>query len=206
MKIVYGRLLEMVEKAFAKDKPLFSLAMYYPLAYAKKPTDNPDVKESFDINRQKQLVRLIRILFLKRFESSAFAFQTSCQELLLKMLAFVTKNSNTESEKKRLERWLGQHAELIGYVKEKQLEMFDNKPDEDSEDIITPGMLKDVDQLSIEDYDVDEIIQETYLDMDEIVRFLEELKQFKPTNDDKLKALAKILKTDPVLSKQKLFP
>ena len=93
MKIVYGRLLEMVEKAFAKDKPLFSLAMYYPLAYAKKPTDNPDVKESFDINRQKQLVRLIRILFLKRFESSAFAFQTSCQELLLKMLAFVTKNS-----------------------------------------------------------------------------------------------------------------
>ena len=41
--------------------------------------------------------------------------------------------------------------------------------------------------------------------MDEIVRFLEELKQFKPTNDDKLKALAKILKTDPVLSTQKVI-
>jgi superfamily II DNA or RNA helicase len=205
LKIVYGRLLEMVEKAFAKDKPLFSLAMYYPLAYAKKPADNPDVKESFDINRQKQLVRLIRILFLKRFESSAFAFQSSCQELLLKMLAFITKHSRTDSEKKRLERWLGQHTELIGYVKEKQLEMFDSEPDEDSEDIITPGMLAAVTELSVEEYNVDEIIQETYLDMDEIVRFLEELKQFKPINDDKLKALAKLLKTDTVLSTQKVI-
>ena len=83
--------------------------------------------------------------------------------------------------------------------------MFDTEPDEDNEDIITPGMLKEADQLSTEEFDVDEIMQETYLDMDEIVRFLEELKLFKPTNDDKLKALAKLLKTDPVLSKQKVI-
>ena len=33
VKKTYGRLLDMVEKAFAKEKPLFSLAMYYPLTY-----------------------------------------------------------------------------------------------------------------------------------------------------------------------------
>src|SRR5262249_37824167 len=33
----YGRLLKMVEDAFAKEKPLFSLAMYYPLAYYHGP-------------------------------------------------------------------------------------------------------------------------------------------------------------------------
>ena len=31
----YGKLLDMVEKAFNKEKPLFSLAMYYPSAYYK---------------------------------------------------------------------------------------------------------------------------------------------------------------------------
>lgn len=114
LKVVYGRLLEMVEKAFSKDKPLFSLAMYYPLAYLKKPLEGTKEEVAFTINRQKQLVRLIRILFLKRFESSAFAFEMSCQELLLKMLAFATKYSQTEDEKKHLEKWKIRNADLIG--------------------------------------------------------------------------------------------
>ena len=33
VKKTYGKLLEMIEAAFEKDKPLFSLAMYYPLAF-----------------------------------------------------------------------------------------------------------------------------------------------------------------------------
>jgi len=55
----------MVEKPLLKKKPLFSLAMYYPLAYKLKPALSPDKDTSFDINRQIQLVRLIRILFFK---------------------------------------------------------------------------------------------------------------------------------------------
>ena len=35
VKKTYGRLLDMVEQAFSKEKPLFSLAIYYPLAYYK---------------------------------------------------------------------------------------------------------------------------------------------------------------------------
>ena len=33
VKRTYGQLLGMVEKAFQKDKPLFTLGIYYPLAY-----------------------------------------------------------------------------------------------------------------------------------------------------------------------------
>ena len=33
LRKTYGRLLDMVEKAFEKEKPLFRLAVYYPLAY-----------------------------------------------------------------------------------------------------------------------------------------------------------------------------
>ncbi len=122
IKQTYGNLLTIVETAFAKDKPLFSLAMYYPLAYYKGP--NADI-EPFVENRQKQVVGLIRILFLKRFESSTRAFEMSCQALLLRLLAFVTKYSRTQPEAGRLERWLAQHANLIGYVKERQLELFE---------------------------------------------------------------------------------
>jgi SNF2 family DNA or RNA helicase len=205
LKKVYGNLLSMVESAFAREKPLFSLAMYYPLAYPKKPLDSGKEEVAFRVNRQKQLVRLIRILFLKRFESSACAFEISCQDLLLKMLTFITKHSKTEDEKRYLERWKAQHADLIGYVQAKQLEMFNEEPDEENEDIITPEMLEDIEELSPEEYEVDKIIRETYFDMDEIARFLEELKKFKSTNDDKLKALIKLLKTDPVLSKHKVI-
>lgn len=205
IKKTYGRLLEMVEAAFDKKKPLFSLAMYYPLAYSKIPIDSSDKDIAFDENRQKQLVRLIRILFLKRFESSAFAFEMSCQDLLVKMLAFATKNSLTNDEKRHLERWKVRHADLIGYVQAKQLEMFGEKPDEENEDIITPEMLEDIEELPRDKYRVDEILRETQDDMDQLVDFLEELKKFKPSNDDKLKALIKLLKTDEVLSKHKVI-
>ena len=205
LKIVYGRLLDMVEQAFSKEKPLFSLAMYYPLGYPQKKLDESDKDTAFDINRQKQLVRLIRILFLKRFESSAYAFEMSCQSLLIKMLAFAKKNSRTEEEKRHLERWQARNAELIGYVQAKQLEMFDQTPDEENEDIIPLEMLEGLKELSREEYRVGEILNETRDDLDQLVMFLEELKKFKSTNDDKLKALVKLLKNDPVLSKNKVI-
>ena len=91
-----------------------------PLAYYKGPKENID---TFSEGRQKQVVGLIRTLFLKRFESSARAFELSCQTLLKKLLAFVTKNSQTSSEKSRLERWMAQNAELIGYVQQTQFDL-----------------------------------------------------------------------------------
>ena len=94
--------------------------MYYPLAYPKG--DSTDIDPLLE-NRQKQVVGLIRILFLKRFESSAKAFEMSCEMLMLKLLAFMTKNAKTGPEKRLLERWKLQHGELIGYVHDHQLQL-----------------------------------------------------------------------------------
>ena len=69
LKKTYGPVLGMVEKAFKNEKPLFSLAIYYPLAYYKGP-DIENTSLAFDENRQKEVVGLIRIMFLKRFESA----------------------------------------------------------------------------------------------------------------------------------------
>jgi len=67
----YGRLLELVDESFRRENPLFSLSIYYPLHYYKGP--DPEV-DAIEENRQKQVVGLIRTNFLKRFESSVYAF------------------------------------------------------------------------------------------------------------------------------------
>jgi superfamily II DNA/RNA helicase len=206
LRRTYGRLLEMVEKAFEKEKPLFSLAVYYPLAYTKTETEMEKQKRAFIENRQKQVVSLIRIQFLKRFESSARAFEFSCEMLMIRLLAWVTKHSTSDADKHRLERWKRLHAQLIGYVHKDQHELFEDESEvEQDEDIIDDEMLAEIEELSPDEYKVDEILDETYLDLDQIMEFLNELKRFKPANDDKLKALINLLKQDENLKEQKVL-
>lgn len=205
LKKTYGRLLDMVERAFEKEKPLFSLAVYYPLAYYIGP-DMEKKERAFRENRQKELVGLIRIQFLKRFESSARAFEFSCGTLLVRLLAWVTKHSKTASEKRRLERWKGQHEEVLEHVHRDRHELLGEEPDEDGEeDIIDPEILEGIEELSPDEYKVDEILDETYLDLDQLSEFFRELKQFRPAHDDKLNALVKLLKTDSILKKYKVL-
>jgi len=202
IKKTYGKLLTLLEEAFSKQKPLFSLAMYYPLAYPKG--DSTDIDPQLE-NRQRQVVGLIRTLFLKRFESSAKAFEMSCEMLMLKLLAFMVKNAKTGPEMRLLDRWKLQHDELIGYVHHHQLEIFGGDEEEADEDIVTDEMLENVKELSREEYRVEEILNETLLDLDQVAKFLEELRKFKASHDDKLRALISLLKNDSVLSKNKVL-
>jgi superfamily II DNA or RNA helicase/HKD family nuclease len=189
----YGRLLDLLDKAFERKKPLFTLAIYYPLAYYKGDDKSID---PFEENRQKQVVGLIRTGFLKRFESSVAAFELSCSRLMRKLLAFVEVHSETDGDKKRVERWKNQNAEVLNYVVHRQLELWNDADDEDQdEDIVPQEFLDSVEQLSRDEYDVVEMIQETFLDLDQIVSFLEEVKKFEPRHDDKLKRLIRLLKS-----------
>ena len=200
VKKTYGKLLKMVEAAFSKEKPLFYLAIYYPLAYynGADATIDPIAE-----NRQKQVVGLIRTQFLKRFESSAHAFEFSCERMMMKMLAFVTKQSESPDEKEYLAHWLIKHQDLTGYVHDQQPSLFDD--DDPDEDVISEEMLEEIPLLSREEYDVPKMLRETFFDLDEIADFLDELRKLKPTNDDKLKALAKLLKSDPALKNNKVL-
>lgn len=202
VKKTYGKLLQLLEDAFSKANPLFTLPMYFPLAYYKGGEQVDPLAE----NRQKQVVGLIRTLFLKRFESSPQAFEFSCEQLLMKLLAFMTKHSESAGEKRILERWKLQHAELIGYVKQQQLDLFGgDEPEEADEDIVPDEMLDDVPDLDRKEYRVEEMLAETVLDLDQVSKFLDELRQFKPSHDDKLRALVSLMKTDPVLKKHKVM-
>jgi len=189
----YGRLLDLLEKAFERKSPLFSLPIYYPLAYYKGDDKSID---PFEENRQKQVVGLIPTMFLKRFESSVAAFELSCDRLMRKLLAFLEVHSDTPGEKSRLERWKHQNAEVLNYVVHRQFELWRDAEDADQdEDIIPQEFLQSVERLSRDEYEVVEMMQETFLDLDQIVNFLEEAKKFEPRHDDKLKKLIRLLKS-----------
>jgi len=203
LKKTYGHLLEMIEQAFNKQKPLFALAIYYPLAYYKGPDTSIDPLKQ---GRQKEVVSLIRIQFLKRFESSTRAFELSCAALMGKLLAWLVKHCQTHHEKHQLEWWKTKYSDLIGYCRDRQLELFGGDMDEEEdEDIVSPEMLDAVEELNRDEYRVDDMIDETITDLVTIADFLQELKKFKVENDDKLKALVKLLKTDSVLKKHKVL-
>lgn len=136
----YGQLLDLFEEAFARASPLFSLPIYYPLAYYKGDDTSID---PFEENRQKQVVGLIRTLFLKRFESSVFAFEFSCDRLMKKLLAFLEVHSETDAEKKRLERWKRQNAEILKYVAERQLYLWDDWEVAEADEDVVPQELLD---------------------------------------------------------------
>ena len=198
----YGNMLDLFETAFAKDNPLFTLPMYYPLHWYKGSDKDID---PFEENRQKQVVGLIRTNFLKRFESSVAAFELSCNRLLQKLLAFLEVHSETDAERRRLERWKAQNAGILNGAAQRQLDLWGVEGEEaDDEDVVPQEMLDAVERLDRAEYAIEEMISETILDLDQIVDFLNEARKFEPKHDDKLQKLIRLLKSK-ALADQKIL-
>jgi hypothetical protein len=194
----YGGLLENLEVAFKKENPLVTLAIYSPLAYYRGDDGAVDPLAK---GRQKQIVGLIRSLLLKRFESSAKAFEATCEDLLLKLLYFVRLHSH-----KYAARWEGQHADLMTRVKEHlRIRGVGGNEEELDEDIIPEEFKKKIVKLDEQKYSVAEIVMETGLDMDQLAQFLDELQDFDPAQDDKLQTLIHLLQTHPLLQAHKVL-
>lgn len=199
----YGRLLDLFETAFTRQNPLFTLPMYYPLAWYTGPDKTID---PFEENRQKQVIGLIRTQFLKRFESSVAAFEMSCDRLMRKLLAFLEVHSESDAERRRLERWKAQNAEVLGFAAERQLDLWGTDGLEfEDEDIVPEEMLDAVERLDRDEFDVSEMISETFLDLDQIVHFLDEARKFEPKHDDKLQKLVRLLKSKELTGQKVLI-
>ena len=201
----YREVLDMFDKAFRRQQPLFSLSIYYPLAYYVGPDDINPVEE----NRQRQVVGLIRTMFLKRFESSVYAFEKSLDRLMRKLLAFVEVHSEPGAERDRFDAWMRQHAVVLGFRPEVQLGLDldgTGEADEDDadEDVIPPELLDAVTELSRSDYNVAAILDETFEDLDEIARFLDAASRLTPEQDDKVRKLVRLLRTKDLAGRKVL--
>jgi superfamily II DNA or RNA helicase len=202
VKKTYGALLEMVDRAFNKQRPLFVLPIYNPIAYLKGDAPTDDQSFAFQKNRQLQVVGLIRTQFLKRFESSAHAFGRSCERLMFKLLAWVQVHAESPTEIRRLERWKAAHPEITGFFEQIHLE-FEPEGDDSDDDLIPQEMLDAVEQLDRDEYDVEAMIDDCIDDLNQIAEFTKELAHLDASRDDKLKALIALLKKDAVLKSNK---
>lgn len=204
LKVTYGRLLDSVEQAFSRDKPLFALTIYNPLSKWTGPADAPEL-EDFNKGRQAQVVSLVRTQFLKRFESSAHAFEQSCWRLLKKLLAWVEVHSKSDHDKRRLERWKLKNDKHIGYAAAHQQELWSSEVENEDLDFLTQEDLDQVEELSPDLYNLDEILDDTFDDLNQIITFIELGAKVDPAKDDKLKALVRMLKSDKDLKERKVI-
>jgi superfamily II DNA or RNA helicase len=197
LKKTYGKLLDDLKQAFDKQKPLLSLAIYYPLAYYKGADETIDpMKEG----RQRQVVGLIRTLLLKRFESSRVAFEFSCEDLLLRLLAFIRRY-----DEKLSKRWEDQHKKVLDHIRQHLGERGKIEEEEIEEDYLPEELLGAVEELTEEEYKIAAIVQETILDLDQLAVFINDLMEIKHREDDKLKNLDRILREDQLLRANKVI-
>ena len=195
----YGDLLDKLEAAFQKDTPLVTLPIYFPLNYLLTEDDAVDPMAQ---GRQRQVVGLIRTLLLKRFESSVKSFEASCEDLLLKLLYFVRLHNPRTAQ-----RWEAQHAALLERVQahQRQRGWRVAAEEEADEDLIPEEFKQKIEVLDDQVYNVAAMVMDTLLDMDELARFLAQLRDFDPARDDKLQRLIHLLQTDPVLRDHKVL-
>lgn len=196
------QLLDLVEESFRHRNELFRLALYDPTEWLIDKSE----EDELTIGRRAQVVRLIRIGFLKRLESSTAAFELSCHRLLVKLLAFWAAHAETESERTDLRVWEERHTREIAQVKSAlALHAGDELDEDDADPLITEDAIDKVERLPRDKYKVAELIAQTREDLTQLLRFLAILREFDATKDGKLQALCKLLTQDPVLSRQKVL-
>jgi superfamily II DNA or RNA helicase len=199
VKQTYGKLLQKVEDAFHKDKPLFSLAMYYPYDFYIGDKSKLEAKETaWAVGRQKQVVRLIRTSFLKRFESSVFAFRASCNTLMKKLLAFYLTHAEAPHDKERLDRWFGRNKDITGFDPRETQSLFDDlrRLELSEEDIVESEYFEDAASKKLDpaEFDIPGLLADTLGDLDTVIDFQRELEQFTPRQDKKLQAIIQLLR------------
>lgn len=185
----HDHLLAELEKAFAKNNPLFTLPMYYPLGYAL--SKDIDTKAE---NRQRQVVGLIRTVFLKRFESSVAAFAGSCLDLTAKVLVWLDANvSGDPVAEARLAQWRELNDDLLLKVHELYRPTIEMMELELSDDLTE----EELDELEINldpaDYDVPQMIDAAFEDLYQLHKFLERIADVAISGDDKYLRLRQLL-------------
>jgi superfamily II DNA or RNA helicase len=162
---LYSPLFTELQQAFSRTTPLFTLPMYYPLAFS-----NDTSVDTVAENRQKQVVALIRTIFLKRFESSLAAFAGSCLDLSAKILHWLDVNTKIDpSHEARLDAWRSANEPTFQDIHDRYRANMDQVWL--AEDL-TEEELNELEYNLLEgDYRFDEMIEAAFDDLDQ--RFMD---------------------------------
>jgi SNF2 family DNA or RNA helicase len=196
LKRVYAGLYDELRAAFDRDDPLLTLAIYNPERFRK---GEPDEKL---LNRDRQVIGLIRTLLLKRLESSYKAFEASLEDLLRKMAAFVERYAP-----ERWHSWRTQHANAWETIQQHLSErQADDEPESEAEEgnEFEDVAVAELDQSPAE-YNLDALLAAIEADMTLLIGLLDKVHQhLSPETDDKLQQLLSVLQHDPLLQREKV--
>jgi len=208
LKVSYGKLIDdFVDSFERKDKTgrkitILSLAVYSPYEDTYYKGDKSKI-DDFKQGRQKQIVNLIRILLLKRFESSASAFEETCIRIFFRLKTFL-EDYKEYGNKREIEHFYQVHESVIEYISKF---INENTPytEEELEDDL-PDYVWDADEkFDVSDFDIPVMIQETLWDLNVLADFIKDLMGIDPSKDDKINALKKLLKEDKRLVGKKVI-
>ncbi|WP_173923337.1 helicase-related protein [Agromyces sp. Marseille-P2726] len=164
--LLYTPLFAEIQVAFSRANPLFVLPMYYPLAFSTDPLVDPLAE-----NRQRQVVALIRTIFLKRFESSFAAFAGSCLDLSAKILHWLDVNVKADpASEQRLLEWRAGNETTLQAIHDTYRPALDEVWHEED---LTEEALEELDYNLVGGaYRLGEMIDAAFEDLDQLTRFM----------------------------------
>lgn len=205
----YGRLINDFKESFDhKDKngktiTILSLAIYSPYSDDYFIGDKSKMDEMVT-GRQQQVVNLIRILLLKRFESSIEAFKETCIKIYIRLNKFLNDYKDVDaSSKRRVERKQAEQEDILRYAEE--YAALNQTSIEDIEDSLLDYVWNTQEVFDVNDFDINALLVDTMMDMDTLSKFIEDMMEFKPENDDKIRELKHILHEDTHIQNKKVI-
>jgi hypothetical protein len=210
LKASYGKLIDDFVNSFErKDKvsgrkiTILSLAIYSPYEKTYYKGDKNKI-DDFKKGRQAQIVNLIRILLLKRFESSPPAFEETCIRIFFRLKTFL-EDYKEYGNKREIEHFYQRHEVVIEYISKFISENTPYTEEELEDDLPDYVWESEEENFDISDFDIPVMIQETLWDLDVLADFIKDLMGIDPSKDDKLNALKKLLKEDKRLTGKKVI-
>ena len=204
----YGKLIDdFIGSFYRKDKngkalPILSLAVYSPYEDAYYIGDKSKIDEMAS-GRQSQVVNLIRQLLLKRFESSAAAFEETCIRIYIRLKKFIA-DYQTSGNTRAIERFFNKQSHIIEYVEKFITETVQSSMD-DVEDDLPDYVWESVENLNETDFDIRAMLDDTMLDMEVLAEFIEDMMAIDPEDDDKIRELKRILTEDQRVKGKKVI-
>nr|WP_255459689.1 helicase-related protein [Micrococcus sp. TA1] len=164
---LYSPLFTEMQNAFSRATPLFVLPMYYPLAFS-----NSEDVDTVAENRQRQVVALIRTIFLKRFESSLAAFAGSCLDLSAKVLHWLDVNTKIDpAQMSRLADWRAHNESTLKAIHDRYRSNLDEVWH--AEDLTEEELNELEYNLVGGDYKFEEMLDSAFEDLDQLKRFMD---------------------------------
>lgn len=205
----YGKLIDdfidsfyRVDKKTGKKLPILSLAIYSPYEDVYYIGDKSKIDDMVH-GRQSQVVNLIRQLLLKRFESSIAAFEETCIRIYVRLKKFVLEYK-AMGNGRAIDRLLNIQADVIEYAEEFVKNTVQTSI-EDYEDELPDYVWNTEENFDVSDFDIRAMLEDTMLDMNVLAEFIDDMRGFKPENDDKIRALKKIFRKDPHIKGKKVI-